>query len=197
MTPWYRTFIYLFTLPWDLVTWLIICFMRLCWGENLKWERDVDAHGSPVLTCDLKPNSWPARTWYTYKVGGKKQPVHPSLQERYGEYRTWGGTTLGPHAIFYGPGRRPDDQWAPIQKHEHIHTEQGEAYMLLSFMYALPFFIYGLVTHSVVVWVMALASWTLGYVFMYTNFLIAILRGEPAYRGSHHEESAYSQMYDK
>ena len=193
MTPWYRIFIYMVCFPWDVITWPLICLIRLFWGENLRWERDVDDKGSFCLTVDLKPDSWPTRTWYTYKVNGQKQLMPPDLKERYGTYRTWGGTTIGPHAIFYGPGKRPEpDGWSMLQEHENVHSEQGEAYMLLSFMYSLPFFIYGIVTHDKFVWITALVSWTLGYVYMYTNFIIALLRGEPAYRGSHHEEAAYS-----
>lgn len=192
MKPWYRFLLYIPSLPWDLFSWFLICCIRLFWGENLVWERDEKHHGSPVLTCDLKPNSWPARTWYTYRVNRKKIPTHPSLQERYGMFRTWGGTTLGPHSIFYGPGRRVTPNWAIIQRHEHVHSHQGEAYMLLSFVAAIPFFVYGLCTQNLVVWVMALVLWTLGYVLIFTNFIVAVLRGDKAYRGSHHEQAAYS-----
>lgn len=193
MKPWYRVFLYLVCLPWDLVTWPMILLIRLFWGENLRWEREP-TQGSPALTCDLKPYSWAARTWYArkYKINGKKTKVenHPDVQDVYGKYRTWGGTTLGPHAIFYGPGRRVEGKWWAVQQHEHRHVEQGEAAMMQGFMFGLPVFISAMIM-STWLWIMALVMWTLGYVSMTANFFVALLRGEEAYRGSHHEEAAY------
>jgi hypothetical protein len=189
MKSWYRFIIFLFTLPWDLLTWLVILFMWACWGEDLRFEKE-ETQGSPVLTTSLKPNSWPARTWYTYKVDGKKVEINTKLQERFGKYRTWGGTTLGPHAIFYGPGWREKTGWGLLQEHEHRHSEQGEAYMLSGLFFALPVFIHSMLYHNNL-WIMALVMWTLGYVSMISNFFIAALRGEKLYRGSHHEEAAY------
>jgi hypothetical protein len=194
MTPWHRFFIFLITLPWDIITWLAILFMWACWGTNLCWEKEA-TQGSPVLTMDLKPNSWPARTWYTYKQGGKKIELSPKIQPPFGKYRTWGGTTLGPHAIFYGPGWRASSkgEWGPVQQHEHRHSEQGEAYMLGSFMFAVPVFVHSMLYDNNL-WIMALVMWTCGYVSMLSNFIIAGLRGEKLYIGSHHEEAAYDDV---
>jgi len=193
MKPWYRAFIYLITLPWDLLSWPMILLIRLFWGENLHWEQEP-TQGSWALTCDLKPDSWPCRSWYArkYKIDGKKTKVenHPDVQDVYGKYRTWGGTTLGPHAIFYAPGRRVKGKWWTIQQHEHRHCEQGEVAMFQGFMYGLPVFIWSMVFGGLL-WIMALIMWTLGYVSMTAGFLVAMLRGEEAYRGSAHEEAAY------
>lgn len=189
MKPWYRIFIYLFTIAWDVITWPMIVLIWAFWGENLYWEREP-TQGSWALTCDLKPYSWASRTWYTYKVDGKKIENNPDVQDVYGKFRTWGGTTLGPHAIFYGPGRRVRGKWWAVQQHEHRHCEQGEAAMIASFMYATPVFIHSMIFGNLL-WVMALVMHALGYVSMIANFFTAILRGEKAYRGSHHEEGAY------
>lgn len=189
MTPWYRIFIYLICLPWDVLTWPMILAIRLFWGENLRFEKEP-TQGGPVLTVDLKPYSWPCRTWYAIKVNRKKVENRLDVQDTYGKYRTWGGTTLGPHAIFYGPGRRVEGKWWEIQQHEHRHSEQGEAYMFAALMFAAPVFIYSMV-YGNQLWIMSLIMWTLGYVSMTANFLVAILRGENPYRGSHHEEAAY------
>ena len=62
--------------------------------------------------------------------------------------------------------------------------------MLQAFMFALPVFIHSMIFGNLL-WVMALVMWALGYVSMTANFFIAMLRGEQAYRGSHHEEGAY------
>jgi hypothetical protein len=189
MKPWYRFLMYAFTLAWDLITWPLILLMRLFWGENLCWEREPK-QGNWALTCDLKKDSWPCRTWYAYKIRRKKVLIHPNMKAKFGTYRTWAGTTLGPHAIFYGPGRRSPGIWGPVQEHEHRHCEQGEAGMVASFMYALPVFIYSMMYHNML-WIMALVMWTLGYVSMVANFFVAFLRGENLYEGSHHEEAAY------
>lgn len=192
---WYQYFIYLFTLPWDLLTWPAILFIRLFWGQNLCWERAPE-NGSWCLTVDLKPDSWPARTWYTYKIkkNGKKQkiPNRPDVHDIYGPYRTWAGTVLSPHSIMYGPGRRVPGKWWGVQHHEHIHSEQGEASMLYAFWFTLPPLIYGLVYSLTGLWVMSLILWVLSFIIMVVvNTLTAVLRGEPAYMGSHHEEHAY------
>ena len=190
---WYQYFIYLFTLSWDVITWFLIFCIWLFWGTNLSWEREP-TQGSWCLTCDLKPYSWPSRTWYAqkYRINGKKTKLEnrKDLQDIYGRFRTWGGTTLGPHAIFYGPGVRRPGKWWTTQQHEHRHSEQGEVAMMQSFMFAVPVF-----THSMIydnnLWIMALVMWTLGYVSMVAGFFIAIMRGEKGYRGSVHEEGAY------
>ncbi len=189
MKPWYRIFIYLFTIVWDVITWPMIVLIWAFWGENLCWEREP-TQGNWALTCDLKPYSWASRTGYTYKVDGEKIENNKDVQDIYGKFRTWGGTTLGPHAIFYGPGRRVKGKWWGVQQHEHRHCEQGEAAMIASFMYATPVFIHSMI-YGNLLWVMALVMWTLGYVSMTANFFTAMLRGEKAYRGSHHEEGAY------
>jgi hypothetical protein len=109
--------------------------------------------------------------------------------------RPWGGTTLG-HGIFYGPdGRHGSGGWTGTQAHEHIHVEQYEVSMLRSFIVGL---IVGIVLmvlgHPVVSIVIFLGVWTTGYLMMgVSGWLTAVLRGEEAYWGSTHEESARVQ----
>lgn len=52
----------LFTLPFDLVTWPIVVFIRLLWGKNLHWS-------GLVLQCEFKFDSWPMRTFYKNVIG--------------------------------------------------------------------------------------------------------------------------------
>jgi len=74
LTPWYRVFTYLIQLPVNIFwAWPAVAFIRLAWGESLKWE-----HG--VLVVRLKKDSWPMRTWY----------------------KNWGGTAFG-HAFMLAP----------------------------------------------------------------------------------------------
>lgn len=190
---WYQYFLYFFTLPWDIVGWLGVLLLRLFWGENLRWECAPE-NGSWCLTCDLRPDSWPCRTWYTYKVkvNGKKQKIanRPDVHSIYGPYRTWAGTTISPHAIFYGPGRRVEGKWWGTQHHEHIHSEQGEGVMVRGFFFALPVFIHSMIYDNNL-WIMALLMWFLSYGSMFANYIVAWLRGEEGYRGSVHEEHAY------
>ena len=123
-------------------------------------------HWCNGLWCELKESSWPARTWY----------------------KPWGGTTFG-HGGFYNDGLSGEkgiDTY--IEFHENIHVEQYEAGMLRTFIIALAILIF---TGN---WILAGAIWISGGLLTFgPNWLTALLRGEPAYRGSHHEEAAYAQ----
>lgn len=196
---------------WNLtVCWPLVLIIRLLWGQNLRWERNPDPGkgDGPSLWCDLKPDSWPTRTWYAhYERSGmlgsflgwvtRKEPRKrpESQKERYGTYYTWGATTLG-HGGFYSAGQvDPEEPWSRIQEHEHVHVEQFEASMLRGFLVAVivavqllalghPWFALG----------NFLFLWWMGYWWMgIANWSTAAMRGEDAYRGSHHEESAYNQ----
>jgi hypothetical protein len=192
MKTWRHILLYLVCLPADLVGWSIVLFARLAWGEKLTWEtpKSIGRPGGPVLTCDLREDSWPVtpgkwpKGFYLQKTERQKGS-HP---------HTWGGTTFG-HAIFYGPGRRgfPEDPWEPIQVHEHVHVEQFEAAMLRSALVGLVVALGGQTTLGLVIW-------CLGYVLMLVaSWVTAILRGEDPYRGSHHEEAAYAidEVYER
>lgn len=78
LKPWTRYFLYAFTLPTDLIGWLVVLFVGLAWGTGMPtW---IDG----VLVATMKRDSWPGRTWYA----------------------KWGGTTLG-HAVFLKEGVSP------------------------------------------------------------------------------------------
>lgn len=193
MKTWRHLILYFVCLPVDLLSWTVILFMRAAWGERLEWEtpKAIGRPGGPVLSVDLSEGSWPVspgtwpKGWYL-KRESKKEPSHP---------RTWGGTTLG-HAIFYGPGRRAPLglPWAPVQVHEHVHVEQFEAAMLRSFLVGLAVAVLAhLWGQSTAFWILGGVIWFLGYPLMgAANWTTALLRGEDAYRGSHHEEAAYA-----
>ena len=123
--------LYLTALPWNLVVaWPGVLGIRALWGEDLRWENRRNhiltapdgrpAPGGPVLTCDIKENSWPVDPharwpggWYLIR-SEKQQNSHP---------RTWGGTTLG-HGMIIGPGRSSPGKWTPLEEHEiGIHRE--------------------------------------------------------------------------
>ena len=166
--------LYFFALPWNLtVAWPAILLIRLFWGENLRWEMPPKPRpGGAVLACNLKPGSWPARTWYA----------------------RWGATTLG-HGIFYNAGRAEAGKWGRIQIHEHVHVEQFEVAMFGSFLSGA--FTYAILSglehpgYAVLTWVLL---WWAGYLLMGVGgWLVAFMRGEQPYRGSAHEESAYAQ----
>jgi hypothetical protein len=67
------TVLRLLTLPADILGWLIIVFIRLCWGTKLQSKEGI-------LTTTLRKDSWPIRSWY----------------------KNWGGTTFG-HAMMFNP----------------------------------------------------------------------------------------------
>jgi hypothetical protein len=194
LRPRRRLLTYFVGLPNDLLFgWPAVFLIWLFWGTGLRWEREA-------LICQLKENSWPARTWYRVKrynpITGRREYVRITGGLADGQWLTWGGTTLG-HAIFYGVHRRlamhPRD-WTSLQVHEHVHVEQCEASMLRSFLVALGIGIeLWLLGHPTAAIVSALVIWTFGYWAMgIGGWVTAWLRGEDAYRGSHHEEAAYA-----
>ena len=189
---------------WDvLICWPAVLLIRLFWGENLRWEQNPnpDKGDGKSLWCDLKGGSWPTRTWYAkYKSGNwlafltKEEPVKRQVTDplELGPYRTWGGTTLG-HGGFYGPGIAKADGWTRTQEHEHVHVEQFEASMVVSFLGAVYWSIITTFTgYPFLALVSGLLYWLSGG-FMYgvAGWATAKLRGESPYRGSHHEEAAY------
>ncbi len=196
--------LYITSAIWDLlICWPVVVLLRLFWGENLRWERNRDPKTMDGLSlwCDLKKGSWPTRTWYgkfesgnwlSFLKGGKPIINHENRQERYGLYRTWGGTTLG-HGGFYGPGVAEPEGWTRTQDHEHHHVEQFEASMLRSFVVGLVLAIALLaVGHPVLALVLGLLYWwSGGFLYGVSSAITAALRGEDGYRGSHIEEAAY------
>lgn len=189
---WTHWILYAICLPWDaLVGWPIVLAIRALWGKELRWETPPPydekrgGGGGPCLTCQIKPGSLPVtpgvfpKGWYFNK-----------------KYNApWGGTTLG-HAIFYGPnGRTTVDDWTCTQAHEHVHVEQAEVAMVRGLVEGL---MAGVVLwplgHPVAGTVVFLSLWFTGYLMMgLAGWLTAVFRGEEAYWGSTHEESARAQ----
>jgi hypothetical protein len=203
MMKWTHWILYLICLPWDLfVAWPVVLLIRLFWGEELRWEkpppytREHGGGGGWVLTCKIRKGSFPVTegTWPKgwYLRTGKD-----------GKKRSWGGTALG-HGIFYGAnvnrvvrsaGEHTFVKWLRVQAHEHIHVEQAEVAMLRAFIVGL---VSGIVLlalgHPLAALFTFLGIWTAGYLMMgVAGWLTAVLRGEPHYWGSTHEESARAQ----
>lgn len=184
---WSHWFLYIVTLPFDfLVAWPAVLLIRLFWGQNLRWEKPPSydevkgGGGGWCLTCDFKPGSRPVLEggWYWNKSRG----------------RSWGGTSLC-HGIFYGPNGRWDDGWSGTQAHEHIHVEQAEVSLLRSFIVGgVAAMVVALLGHPWAAFGLGLGIWTTGYLMMaVAGWFTAFLRGEEAYHGSTHEESARGQ----
>ena len=186
-TRYYMT--YLWTNTCDLLTWLSVLFIWLCWGTNLRWVEG--------LWCDLKPNSWPARTWYRKK---DKDGLHISVpvehQPTFGRYQTWGGTALGPHGGFYGPGMAGGPGIdTPAEEHEHKHPEQWEVALLVGWLTQLLFMAALLLKGMEPFWILHLTLWTISSWFAYScSVFQAWLRGENPYRENMYEESVYAQV---
>ena len=200
--PWYSNFLYLFTFPWDLlVCWPVVLMVRAFWGTPLVWQNGG-------LWTELRPDSWPARTWYARRF---KNPVTKKRQKSLnpqsawltkGMWETWGGTTLG-NGGFYGPGRMnpygvadPTLIDTSIEHHEsEVHVEQYRSSMMRGFLYALFMFLTLHFAFHQDLWSTAAWSfppWFFGYVMMgVPNFLTAGLYGENLYRGAVHEEHAF------
>jgi len=182
--PWRYWLLWLYTFPVDLLVTLFVLLMRLFWGHRLDWNEG--------LWCELRPDSWPTRTWYRYKVNGAYVELPAYQQGRFGRWKTWGGTTLG-HGGFYGPGRLGDkglDQ--SVELHEHVHVEQYEVAMFVTLILGLA--VYLLTAYaSLPVWGLCIGVWLSGYLLMAIGgWFVAWMRGEKAYAGSAHEEAAYA-----
>jgi len=190
---WTHWILYVFCFPWDaLVAWPIVLIIRALWGKDLRWEtpppydHDRGGGGGPCLTCQIREGTLPVRQG-TFPVGWY-------MRKKTGQ--AWGGTTLG-HAIFYGPRGRAHDPatWGGSQPHEHVHVEQFEVSMVQGFVVGLAS---GIVLwslgHPIAGTVAFLMLWFVGYLMMgLAGWPTAWLRGEEAYWGSTHEESARGQ----
>ena len=163
--PWYYNFTWLVCLPNDIMTWMVVLLIRALFGKKL--------HLNNGLWCELREDSWFRKKFYM----------------------PWGGTTLG-HGGFYnfdktkGPGI---DTY--IEFHEHIHVEQYEAGMLRSFIIGLLVFLGATLMGQLFIGlILGWNIWAFGSIFTFgPNWLQALIRGEEAYMGSHHEEAAYAQ----
>lgn len=170
---WTRLFLYIASFPVDFFWgWPAVLFVRLFWGDSLKWE-------DGVLRCRVRDDSWLGK-----KFGAR-----------------WAGSTLAPHAIIYfGMKLWPEELEEPntTQRHEHVHVEQGEAAQLAAFVEALIL----VLVVSWMSWEMgvtlAVLTWISGTIRKIgSGYLTAILRGESGsgdyaggYIGSHDEEAA-------
>lgn len=194
--PWYYWLTYIWTCTHDIITMLVVFLIWLFWGTRLSWNEG--------LWCELKPKSWPARTWYRHKKDGKPVENPEHVQEHMGKWKTWGGTTLG-HGGFYGPGRmysilgedpeNAGDIDTEVEYHEHIHVDQYESNMLRGMLMGITLF--GAILGSggdrswaLLIGMLTWTFWT--WMVTATNALQAVIRGESAYRGSVHEEHAYA-----
>lgn len=189
---WTHWILYGICLPWDLfVAWPVVLLIRLFWGKDLRWEQPppyspkVGGGGGPCLSCQIRPGTFPVtpgifpKGWYFDKSSNT----------------AWGGTALG-HGIFYGPyGRTFEVDWTETQAHEHVHVEQFEVAMFSSLLFGLVVGIGLWVSGYVILGtVLFLSCWMSGYLIMgIAGWITAVLRGEQAYWGATHEESARAQ----
>lgn len=152
-------------LPADLVVTLgAFLVIWPLWGTNLTLRRQ---HGSWAVTAHLKLDSWPARTWY----------------------EGWGGTTFG-HFLMLSPFMK-DDRLERLLMHEFVHVEQFEIGCVFGavVMLASP------LLFPIIGYWFPLVMWAASSVlYAACGYATAWLRGEPAYRGSAHEEAAYDAV---
>ena len=175
--------IWIITFPWDVICWMIVLFFRLFWGSKLWWKGG--------LWTELKPESWPSRTWYRYKFHGRFIQNPTSKWGINGRWKTWGGTCLG-HGGFYGPGVSQGKKIdTSVEYHEHVHVEQYEVGMVRGFLIGL--FVFGIfIEHFTVLGLIAGSIiWITGFLHtMIPAWIVGFLRGEGAYSGSITEEHA-------
>lgn len=189
--PWRRLALFAMSLPVDLVMWAAILVIWALWGTKLRWVEWS-------LWCELKPESWPARTWYRYVQNGRPIENPEQHQAVHGRWRTWGGTTFG-HGGFYGPGIGSASGYGnEVEVHEHVHVEQYEAWMFASWVLSLPPWITLLALgHPTAATLVALGIWMGGgLIRSLAGNAVAWFRGESSYRGAAHEEAAYAIAAD-
>ncbi len=95
---------YLWTLPFDVVMWLVVIAVRLTCGSKLQWCEG--------LWCELTPKALFARKW------GSK----------------WAAITLGHAGIYGPGKTGLAGIDTSTETHEHVHVEQYETAMLTSFV---------------------------------------------------------------
>lgn len=107
--PWYYWFSWLWTLPWNILAWAAVLFLRVVAGGKIFWRGG--------LWLSLKEDSWFVR----------------------GPYSGWGGTTFGNGGILrkrnVGDEEVIDTR---TEYHESIHEEQFEVVSLMMFILFVP-----------------------------------------------------------
>lgn len=167
----FQLLLYPICLPADILAGVVSLILWLFWGTDLRFEKrpGVDVEGKPF------PGNW-ALSW--------------SLKEMAWDWYEYGATTLSAHVIMYREGfTHPDEpeEWMPIQIHEHVHCEQYEQASVAGLFLGLTALLTGAPALSVVL------LWALSQpVVLGAAYVVAILRGEDAYRGANHEEAAYA-----
>lgn len=164
--------IYFVSAPLIFASWPVLLVMYLLWGQNPFWDVGI--------WFELKPNSWPARTWYRRKIKGEyvENGFHPEI---FGKWITWGGTTLGLGG-FIGPGRTDDE----LMSHERVHLDQYIVGCILGLIAAVAICIF---TGDAFI---SLSAWScVPYLYFVASFALAWMRGAnkpmELYRNSTHE----------
>ena len=158
--------VYLYCLPTDIVAWLLVSILALITGGAWFWRNG--------LWCSIPDSSWWCRSLANGYAGG----------------------TLG-----HGGWLRADVVGngciaTRTEFHEHIHVEQYEALMLFVAMLNLGWLLFVCFTEGFAwnVLFFGLFVQTLGGMLgLCASWITAWLRGSSVYRGSVHEEDAYSR----
>jgi len=153
---------YLWTWPWDIISWVVILTAWALWGHKLHWLEG--------LWFEFKEGSWPDRK---FKMGGN---------------------CLGHGGMFFPTAAGGEGIDTPVEFHEHFHSEQYEAAMLLGFLYGLTMFLLSWSAGSPVPGALCGGiSWVAAGALSYASASFqAWMRGEEAYHGNHLEEAAYA-----
>lgn len=158
-------FAWIATLPFDLLLWLVLLIFLPFIGGKFTWNNGLWLVLKPGKLFSKQISAWTTN---------------------------YGGVTLA-HGGFLSPGREGEDGIdTTTELHESVHVEQYEVAMLLGLMLAVVVFVGGLVSGNLL-FGPAVAVWSASYfLLVVSGWAIAYLRGEDPYRGSQHEESAYS-----
>jgi hypothetical protein len=158
--------VYLYCLPTDIVAWLLVSILALITGGTLFWRNG--------LWCSIQGNSWWCRSLASGYAGG-----------------TLGhGGWLRAHVVGNG-GIATRTEF-----HEHIHVEQYEALMLFVTLLNVGWLTFLGITQGLTLYPILFSLLVQvfgGLLGLCASWITAWLRGASVYRGSVHEEDAYSR----
>jgi hypothetical protein len=162
--PWRHWLVYVYCLAGDIICWASVLVLWVFFGDKLVWQNG--------LWVGISKGSFWCRVVAKGIVGG----------------------TMG-HGGWYVLDLMGDDGIdTKLEFHEHVHVEQYEVTQLVNVIIQAGHVIMHIVNGQLEsTWLMTLLYWMFGgLVGTAAGWIVAILRGERAYRGSQHEEAAYS-----
>lgn len=159
-----HTVVWVATILWDCVSFLIVLFLHLLGGKRLEW--------CDGLWTIIKQDSFLKHTLF----------------------KTTSGGCLGHGGWIAEDNAGKEGLDTSTEFHEHVHVEQYEYSMcfvlLINLINVFFGFYYGYINH---LWYLVLIQLLGGVFSIGISVVVTYLRGEDIYWGSSHEEAAYAR----